>query len=92
MISSSALLTGCGSKDNTLPPTPLTKYTPKINIQKRWSNSVGSSSKAYVIGSTHSEKRLISASLNGRIKAINPLNGSTLWKKSTKFSFSAIHY
>ena len=56
MISSSALLTGCGSKDNTLPPTPLTKYTPKINIQKRWSNSVGSSSKAYVIGSTHQKK------------------------------------
>ena len=91
LIGLAGALTGCGSKDNTLPPTPLTKYTPKIKIKKKWSNSVrsGSKSNAYVIGTTHTNNRLIAASMSGKLKAINPLNGSTLWSKSTKFRFSA---
>ena len=91
LVGFTSFLTGCGSKDNSLPPTPLTKYTPKINIQKKWANSVGSGSKsnAYVIGTAHTTNRLIAASRNGKLKAINPISGDTLWSKSTKFSFSA---
>jgi outer membrane protein assembly factor BamB len=91
LVGFTSFLTGCGSKDNTLPPTPLTKYTPKIDIQKKWSNSIrpGSSSNAYIIGTAHTKNRLIAANINGKLKAINPISGDTLWSKSTKFKFSA---
>ena len=91
LITTCIALTGCGAKDNTLPPTPLTKYQPKIKINKNWSNSVsqGSGSNAYIIGTVHSDNRIIAAGIGGKIKAISPENGRTLWSKSTKFKFSA---
>lgn len=91
IISTISILAGCGAKDNSLQPTPLTKYKSKISVNKKWSSSIGSGSgdSAYVIGTQYSDKRLITASINGDIKALSPENGEKLWSKSSKFKFSA---
>ena len=91
VISAISFLAGCGAKDNSLQPTALTKYKPKISINKKWSSYIGEGSKdaAYIIGTQYSDKRLISASINGDIKAISPENGRKLWSKSSKLQFSS---
>ena len=75
-----------------LQPAALTKYKPKISVNKKWSSSIGSGSRfcLYNWNSAYSDiKRLITASINGDIKALNPENGKKLWSTSSKLKFSS---
>lgn len=75
------LLVGC-DKDNTPPPTPLSKMAPEaLDVKTLWTNSgtSGAGSKYLTLGSGLSSNVLVSAGVDGHVKAINADNGSTAW-------------
>jgi len=89
-----ASLCACGSffdKDNTLPPTPLVKFTPEAKPQVLWNRSTGwgSDDNFYTYVPAVTETAIYTANNNGDIVASNKITGKTLWRASTKSPISA---
>ena len=89
IVLSAGMLSGCswlkslGSKDNVQPPTPLTDFTPTTQIDRVWSERIGSG--AGVSGARlapgDADGRLYAASVDGTIEALDAATGRTIWKK-----------
>jgi outer membrane protein assembly factor BamB len=73
------VLSGCnwikslGKKDNVEPPTPLTEFTPTVQVQKLWGEGAGdgAGSSGAVLAPTVVDGRLYAASVDGTIEAID---------------------
>ncbi len=82
-------LSGCnwlknlGKKDNVEPPTELTELVPTTQIDRVWSESIGSGAgdSGAHLSPAHAEGRLYAASVDGSIEAIDAATGRTLWSK-----------
>ena len=82
-------LSGCnwikslGKKDNVEPPTPLTEFTPTVQVQKIWGEGVGNGAgdSGALLAPTVVDGRLYAASVDGTIEAIDAASGHTLWQK-----------
>jgi outer membrane protein assembly factor BamB len=82
-------LSGCnwlkniGKKDNVEPPTELTEFTPTTQIDRVWSESVGSGAgdSGARLSPGHADGRLYAASIDGTIEAIDAATGRALWSK-----------
>jgi outer membrane protein assembly factor BamB len=86
-----SVLAGC-EKDNTPPPTPLSKMAPDaIQVNTLWSISAtnGSDDKYFTIGSGLSSNILVSAGVNGGVTAVNADKGEELWHISLPNAVSA---
>lgn len=72
-----------GKKDNVEPPTPLTEFTPTTQVQKLWSESVGSGAgdSGAQLAPAVVDGRLYAASVDGTIEAIDAATGRTIWEK-----------
>ncbi|MGB9428922.1 MAG: outer membrane protein assembly factor BamB [Gammaproteobacteria bacterium] len=84
------LLAGCLSS-NVEPPAPLVPFTPKVKVQRLWSNSVGSADPILRLGivAASDGSNVYTAAANGDIYAFALKNGGKLWKTSTKLTISA---
>jgi outer membrane protein assembly factor BamB len=79
-------LSACtSSPDNTLPPAPLVKLAPTIQVNKLWSTHVGRGAGKYylrlaptVVGNT-----VFTVSYDGNITAVNASNGKIIWQVKT---------
>jgi outer membrane protein assembly factor BamB len=88
------LINGCSGffdKDNTPPPTPLTKFNPEVQPRLLWSTSAGrGNDDDYLkMNPALTDTAIFTASSKGTVTSINKLTGHTNWKTNTGFSFSA---
>lgn len=72
-----------GKKDNVEPPTPLTEFTPTVQVQRLWTEGAGDGAGASGarLAPTVVDGRLYAASVDGTIEAIDAASGRTLWQK-----------
>jgi outer membrane protein assembly factor BamB len=82
LISCVALLSACASSDNLEKPSPLVEFTPKIQLTKLWSSSVGGTDKHYLNLTLGQQAKVIyTASYNGELTATDAQTGKQLWQK-----------
>ncbi len=76
-------LKSLGKKDNVEPPTPLTEFTPTVQVQRIWSEGVGDGAgdSGARLAPAVVEGRLYAASVDGTIEALDATTGRTLWQK-----------
>jgi outer membrane protein assembly factor BamB len=90
LIVGCVFLSACDSliseRDNTLPPAPLTKIVPKINVAEVWSTRVGDGANKYYLRMqpTVAKNLIYTASYNGNICATDINTGRTVWKTNVK--------
>jgi outer membrane protein assembly factor BamB len=83
-------LSACGSlmptPDNTLPPTPLVNFTPKIRVINLWSTQVGDGASRYYLRlqPAVAQNKVFVASYSGKVTAVAANNGKRLWDTNTK--------
>ena len=72
-----------GKKDNVEPPTPLTEFTPTVQVQRLWTEGAGNGAgdSGARLAPTVVDGRLYAASVDGTIEAIDAASGRTLWQK-----------
>jgi outer membrane protein assembly factor BamB len=82
-------LTGCnwikslGKKDNVEPPTPLTELVPTAQVEKAWSEGIGSGAGASGarLAPVVVDGRLYAAAVDGTVQAMDAATGRSLWRK-----------
>lgn len=89
-----ASLCACGSffdKDNTLPPTPLTKFQPEVTPHALWDRSTGwgSGDDFYTYVPAVVDNTIYTSSKNGYVTATDRTTGKTLWRINTHTPISA---
>jgi outer membrane protein assembly factor BamB len=86
------VVTGCATiknvfndvkKENIQPPTPLTQFTPTLNVQQVWSDRVGKGARTSGIrlAPAYADGKLYAAGVDGTIEALDAATGRTLWSK-----------
>lgn len=92
MITFACMISSCGffDKDNTPPPSPLTKFTPEINPYRLWSTSAGNGNDDDYLkmNPALTDTAIITASGKGTVTSINKINGHTHWRINTGLSLS----
>lgn len=88
MVLVTALLSGCslfGSKDNNMPPSPLTKFKPTLILKRVWSRDAGSGTdhRHLLLAPLVSDGRIYAADHKGRVYAYDADTGKRLWKTDT---------
>jgi len=84
-----AALGGCnwiknlGKKDNVEPPTPLTEFTPTVQVERVWSEGVGGGAgdSGARLAPGAADGRIYAAGIDGTVEAIDAATGRTLWQK-----------
>lgn len=87
-----AAVSGCGTiknffndvkKENLEPPTPLTEFTPSVNVQKLWSDRIGkgAAKTGARMRPAYADGKLYAAGIDGTIAALDAQTGRTLWQK-----------
>jgi outer membrane protein assembly factor BamB len=87
-----AAMTGCATimnlfndvkKENIEPPTPLTEFTPTLNVQKLWSDRVGKGARhsGVRLAPAYADGKLYAAGVDGTVAALDAATGHTLWSK-----------
>ncbi|HMG80226.1 MAG TPA: PQQ-binding-like beta-propeller repeat protein, partial [Xanthobacteraceae bacterium] len=69
-----------GKKDNVEPPTPLTEFTPTVQVNKLWSEGAGDGAgeSGAKLAPTVVDGHLYAASVDGVVKAIDAASGRTI--------------
>lgn len=90
MCISALLLAACQS-NNVMPPAPLAKFTPTVNVTEVWSRSIGGADAVLHLGIVPASDgtNVYAASNNGDVYAFRLKDGVRLWKVSTDFRFNA---
>ena len=70
-------------KENLEPPTPLTEFTPSVNVQKVWSERIGkgAAKTGARMRPAYANGKLYAAGVDGTIAALDAQTGRTLWQK-----------
>jgi len=86
-----ALLSACGAKDNTLPPSPLVQFTPSIKVAQLWQTQVGNGDGGYYLRlqPAASQGVIYSSSYDGLVTATNAKTGATLWQVNTRTNLTS---
>lgn len=83
-------LYGCGAKDNTEPPKPLTKYTFTVHPKIDWKQSVTSGSGTGTrLGLAQDKYRLIAVGKEGDVTALDKRSGKQIWQVELNSAISA---
>lgn len=85
LILVTALLSGCslfGSKDNSMPPSPLTKFKPTLTLKRIWSRDAGSGTdhRHLMLAPLVNDGRIYAADRKGRVYAFDAASGKRVWK------------
>jgi outer membrane protein assembly factor BamB len=99
------VFTGCSlvnkifkGKSNLQPPHELTEFTPTVQVQRLWKESIGDGSgrSGVRLAPAYSDGKLYVASVDGRIAALDANTGKTIWRDDTRthgwFGFGNKHY
>lgn len=80
------LLVACGSRDNTEPPAPLVKFTPKVQVQEVWSADVGAGAGDILLGLVPAVDggHVYAAGRDGDVSAYDAATGKRIWRTDTK--------
>lgn len=80
------LLVACGSQDNTEPPAPLVKFTPKVQVQEVWSADVGAGAGDILLGLVPAVDggHVYAAGRDGDVSAYDAATGKRIWRTDTK--------
>jgi outer membrane protein assembly factor BamB len=72
-----------GKKDNVEPPTPLTEFTPIVQVDRLWSEGAGDGAgdSGAQLAPAVVDGRLYAASVDGSVEAIDAATGHTVWDK-----------
>ncbi|MGN6314414.1 MAG: outer membrane protein assembly factor BamB [Rhodanobacteraceae bacterium] len=97
--------TGCSliskivsGKDNVNPPRELTKFTPTVQVQRLWKESIGDGSgrSGVRLAPAYADGKLYVASVDGKLAALDANTGKTIWRDDTRthgwFGFGHKHY
>jgi len=70
-------------KENIEPPTPLTEFTPSVNVQKLWSERVGkgAAKTGARMRPAYADGKIYAAGIDGTVAALDAQSGRTLWQK-----------
>jgi outer membrane protein assembly factor BamB len=70
-------------KENIEPPTPLTEFTPTVNVQKIWSTNVGNGAgkTGARVAPFFADGKIYAAGIDGTVAALDAATGRTLWQK-----------
>ncbi|HJT99005.1 MAG TPA: outer membrane protein assembly factor BamB [Rhodanobacteraceae bacterium] len=76
-------LKSLGKKDNVEPPTPLTEFTPTVQVERLWGEGVGDGAgdSGAHLAPMVVDGKLYAASVDGTIEAIDAASGRTIWEK-----------
>ncbi|MGR8953445.1 MAG: outer membrane protein assembly factor BamB [Gammaproteobacteria bacterium] len=79
-----------GGEDNTEPPTPLAEFTPEINVELLWDESVGvgAEEKTLKLVPAIGAGKIIAADREGLVEAHNLKDGELVWEAETDHHFS----
>ncbi|MGZ8195973.1 MAG: outer membrane protein assembly factor BamB [Methylosarcina sp.] len=79
-----------GGADNSEPPKPLVEYTPEIQLEVLWKESVGVGSEEQALKLVPAVKgdKVVAADREGLVEARNLSNGELVWEAETEFQFS----
>ncbi|MDE2091689.1 MAG: outer membrane protein assembly factor BamB [Gammaproteobacteria bacterium] len=86
-----ALLLAACATSNVEPPAPLVKFTPKLKVERVWSESVGNADAILRLGivAASDGTNIYAVSHDGLVYAFTLQNGNRLWRVKTKLSISA---
>ncbi len=90
-----SLLAGCGmfsnKKDKELEPKELERFEPSLSIKRLWSVKLGKDSDflRVALRPASDGTRIYAASADGNVVAIDPENGSRLWRTDLKLDLTA---
>ncbi|HJU25226.1 MAG TPA: outer membrane protein assembly factor BamB [Rhodanobacteraceae bacterium] len=85
--------TGCSliqkiisSKDNVHPPRELTEFTPTVQVQRLWKESVGDGAgrSGIRLRPAYADGKLYVASVDGKLAALDAATGKTIWENDTR--------
>lgn len=73
-------------KDNVQPPTELTEFTPTLQVQRLWKESIGEGSgrSGIRLRPAYADGRLYVASVDGKVAALDATSGKTIWQDDTR--------
>ncbi len=80
------IVTGISGKDNVQPPRELTEFTPAVQVQRLWKESVGDGSgrSGIRLRPAYADGRLFVASVGGQLTALDANTGKTIWRDDTR--------
>src|SRR5579885_3369076 len=72
-------------KDNVQPPTELTEFTPTVQVQRLWKESIGKGSgrSGIRLRPAYADGKLYVASVDGKLAALDASSGKTIWQDDT---------
>lgn len=93
LLAAATLLSGCslfGSKDNSIPPSPLPQFKSTVKVDRIWARDVGSGSdhRGLRLFPLVGDGRVYVANFDGRVAAYDARNGKRLWSTETGVSIS----
>ncbi|HET7569792.1 MAG TPA: outer membrane protein assembly factor BamB [Gammaproteobacteria bacterium] len=85
VLAAALFLAACGAKDNTEPPAPLVKFTPKVKVSQVWSADAGSGEDGILLGLVPAVdgNSVFVGGRDGSVSAWNVQSGSRLWHTDT---------
>lgn len=91
MLAAVLLLAACDNSKDVDPPAKLVDVTPKVKVQKLWSESLGGKADRLrlALQANVSEGVVYAASHKGEVVALTADSGKTLWRTKTKLPLSA---
>jgi len=96
LLSLALLLTGCSyipwlnREEDPRPPTPLAELTPSLAVTSLWSREAGKGTvgRQLALAPALAGGRLFVADGRGRVMALSPTDGRTLWERETGLPLS----
>ncbi|XAG01632.1 outer membrane protein assembly factor BamB [Pseudomonas sp. REB1044] len=91
VLALAVLAAGCSSNSKKeLPPAELTKFTEEVVLTKQWSRSIGDGQgeKYNLLVPAIENDRIYAADVNGKVYALNRLNGDVIWDKDLEVPVS----
>ena len=73
-------------KDNLQPPHELTEFTPTVQVQRLWKDSIGDGAgrSGVRLMPAYADGKLYVASVDGKLAALDASSGKTLWRDDTR--------
>lgn len=72
-------------KDNIQPPRELTEFTPTLQVQRVWKESIGNGAgrSGVRLRPAYADGKLYVASVDGELAALDAASGKTIWRDNT---------
>ncbi|MCG8435576.1 MAG: outer membrane protein assembly factor BamB [Gammaproteobacteria bacterium] len=86
IISATAVLAACATKDNVEPPAELQSFEPAVDVRQVWSVNLGKGEEGLFLGLVPATDgvRIYAASIGGEVTAYDIASGKAQWRYSVK--------